>query len=235
MSTMTEIDPASLLIGVVAHNSRLERARALAEQTQAQILNIDNTNTGDRGLKLIACANNHLEVLRQLQTLVVPNPGLHSIFGQRWCIILEDDALPVNAFRVHAAAALRYAPSQLVGFYIGRLGNVTALELAQSVDKAWVMTDHMVSAVAYAIRSDVLDHLILQYPQHDPAASPEVRVTDWTRRNNLRFSYTVPCLVDHSDGKSLIFMENNTREMRQLRQAWKVGTAPDWNTGVLQY
>lgn len=224
---MTEIDPASLLIGVVAHSSRLGMAEALVHQTQAQVLNVDQTCTTDKDLKYIACANNHLTVLRRLQAKVM---------GPTWCIILEDDAWPIKDFRVHAAAALQYAPSQLVGFYVGRAGNVEAMRLAYSLHRAWALADHMVSAVAYAVRSEMLDVLVANYTiLHEPTATPEQRITRWMRTNRLWFSYTVPSLVDHSDGESLIFAENNSLDMRRIRRAWMLGVAPNWNTDTHQY
>lgn len=224
MSTM--IDPSSLLIGVVAHRSRLRMAEALAEKTQAQVLNVDQTNASNQDDSVTACAANHLTVLRRLQSMVA---------GDTWCIILEDDAQPIDDFRVHAAAALKHAPTHLVGFYIGRAGNIEALQTAQSLDRAWVMADYMISAVAYAVRADILTDLLADYPRYGPTPTPEVRFTDWCRSKGWWFCYTVPSLVDHNDGDSLIFTENNTYEIRQMRKAWRVGVANNWNTTILTY
>lgn len=223
------VDPDKLLIGVVAHDSRETTARTLTERVGAQVFNMDHCRARTQEEAVSACVANHLEVLRQLQE--------RSTVWNPWCIVLEDDALPVDNFRIHAAAALYHVRSPLAGFYIGRAGanlNLKALERARRSGIAWAVSNHMNSAVAYAIRTDELP-AIIDYYRHD-VGTVERRITNWaiTRRSKVfgepRFYYTLPSLVDHAPGKSIVFDKADG----DIRRAWCVGIA-DWNTPAVEY
>lgn len=226
---MTTAD--SLLIGIASHSSRRSVAQGLAHRVDAQVLNVDDTQDATFEEAVAACAANHLQVLRQLQCLVI---------DRTWCIVLEDDALPVADFRIHAAAALSHVPSQLAGFYIGIAGaalNLEALQNARTQGVAWATSNHLVSAVAYAIRSDILPAVIGRWNDNcNPETTVEGRITTWSheRRGGSsypRFYYTVPSLVDHSTADSIIFPGSDA----EYRKAWCVGVATDWGTPTVEY
>lgn len=228
------INPDSLLIGIAAHTSRSERARALAARVQAQVLNIDDTRATSTHEAIVACAANHLTVLERLAEL---QPDRNS-----WCIVLEDDALPIAGFRAHAAVALAHAPQPIVGFYIGRATNTEYNEIARTDvregGKAWLATFHLISAVAYAIRGDLLSSILDRYRDYAPEVTVERRLTDWAMEarggacyGTPRFCFTVPSLVDHSGGESIIFPETDG----EWRKAWWVGVAKNWDTSVVEY
>lgn len=207
-------------------------ARKLVKRTRAQVINMDHTMAGSEKDAVAACVANHLEVLRQLRSrATVRNP---------WCIVLEDDALPVDDFRIHAADALFCAESPLVGFYVGRAGanlNLKALEDARQSGVAWTASNHMLSAVAYAIRTNELPTIIDHYVHEDSTATVERRITNWAimRRSAAydepRFYYTIPSLVDHSPGDSIIYGGSQS----DIRRAWSVGVATDWDTDAVEY
>lgn len=226
---------ADILIGIAAHSSRLDAANALRERTAAEILNIDNTQPSEQtslnGAKteaVIACAENHLTVLCKLWNLAREHT---------WCIVLEDDALPIDNFRTHVANALNHAPCPVVGFYVGEAGshyNLKARKQALETSKAWLIANDLLSAVAYAVYLPQLPSILNYYTACHRERSVEERFTGWATacRSSTcgppRFCYTVPCLVDHSEGASLIFGN-------QIRRAWSVGVARDWDTQVEEY
>lgn len=227
------IDPDSLLIGIAAHVSRRDMAYELAERTRAHIVNVDETRAETTNEAVTACAQNHLAVLKALRAEATT---------KTWCIVLEDDALPVADFRTHAAAALEYAPHPMVGFYIGLMtnthDNVTAREYARRNGFSWLVATHLISAVAYAIRGDVLQQAIDRYPGFPPETTVERRLTDWAseRRGGTfygypRFCFTVPSLVDHWDGDSIV----SPGADGATRKAWWVGVADNWDTPEVEY
>jgi hypothetical protein len=233
MSKLSDVGPENLLIGVAAHVSREEMAHALVKRVGAQVLNVDKGNAGCYRTAVIACVWNHFEVLNRLAALVTDK---HS-----WVIVLEDDALPVPNFRKHAAAALSYAP-YLAGFYIGQAGaerNLALLTKSLEDGVAWAAAPHMVSAVAYAIRTDVLPEIIKRYPGFtDYEATVERRITTWSyeRRGGTaygepQFYYTLPSLVDHSEVDSIVFPGADGT----VRHAWSVGVAKNWDTRAVVY
>ena len=227
------IDPDSLLIGVVAHTSRLDMANHLVEQTAAQVFNVDDTHADNPADGVIACAANHRHVLE----------GLHALSTESdWCIVLEDDALPIDDFRIHAAAALEYVRSPVAGFYIARSGkalNPKPLERAYESGIAWAVAHHLVSAVAYAIHGSIIRTIVGRWQGYKPEMTVEYRLTDWAReaRGNAtpyaepRFYYTIPSLVDHWDGQSIITPGVDG----EVRKAWTLGVAANWDTPAVEY
>lgn len=217
------------MIGIAGHVSRESMALELKDRVQADVLNVDSTR-GDHIESVIACANNHLTVLERL----------HAACDDEWAIVLEDDALPVDDFRVHASEALRNAPEPAVGFYIGRVTaterNERSRQLALDSGVAWLRANHLISAVAYAISPEVLTDVIRFYRTLPPEATVEARLTQWATNRRSggtwpRFAYTVPAIVDHSDCDSIIFENADT----PMRRAWRVGVPPNWATPVMDY
>lgn len=225
------MEPHDLLVGVAAHVSREEMAYGLVDRVEADFLNIDKGDARTRTDAITYCAANHLAVLRGLQSVARDH---------LWCIVLEDDAEPIADFRTHAAAALGYAQSPIVGFYINRAGtahNLKMLQQARATGAAWMVTNHLVSALAYAINVNALDEIICRYVKCGYDRTVEGRLTDWAgeKRRFLygepRFYYTMPSLVDHSVVESLIHPEIDA----QIRRAWSLGFVTDWDTPAVEY
>ncbi len=113
-------------IGVVAHTSRLDRAKELQQKVKAEFISIDDGTLG--------CNRNHHHVWNQLS---------HS--PTHWALVLEDDALPVDRFRAQAAAALGAAPTPIVSLYLGTSRPASwqysirqAVTRADRVDACWI-------------------------------------------------------------------------------------------------
>jgi hypothetical protein len=51
----------------------------------------------------------------------------------------------------------------------------------------------------------------------------------WSTRNNVEVAYTVPSLVDHADGPTLVqHRDSSVREPGRV--AWKTGTRRKWDS-----
>lgn len=206
-------------------------ASALVNRVQADVLNVDDTQARSYEEAVTACAENHFTVLSRLRDMSE---------SHRWVVVLEDDALPVDDFRQHAEAALAHVP-YLAGFYISRAGadrNLGELQRALETHTAWAVGLHMASALAYAIRTDILPAALGRWPAYGPTASVERRFTDWAREyrggdwhGEPRFFYTLPSLVDHGGDESIVF-ENSDIEPRR---AWSLGVPPNWKTASAMY
>ena len=225
-----------MLIGVAAHVSRLAMAQALARKVGAQVLNVDQTHAEAFDEKLSACVANHLAVIERLEALIdwsKPDPP--------WCVVLEDDAIPVKDFRVHAAAALKHVPvTGMAGFYVARSGvalNEKPLKDAYDHGIRWFSAHHLNSAVAYAFRTTLLPGIIASFKRANPSDTVERIFTDYAlqRRVNVgsepRFYYMIPSLVDHSTTQSIITPDVDG----EVRRAWKFGVADDWATPSVDY
>lgn len=216
-------------VGVVGHTSRTEQALHLATETGAHLALDDGT---------LGCSGNHLRVLEHLAT--------HGC--SRYAVILEDDAQPVDGFRDQLAEALLAAPqavyedgttgpAPIVSFYLGsgyprywQKGIGKAITKADQSDTPWIISEHLLHAVAYAIRTDLIPDLLAnrqQLPIDD-------MITAWARTNTHPVAYTHPSLVDHADGPTVITARV---ERRAPRHAHRTGTRTTWTgpTTTLEY
>jgi hypothetical protein len=200
-------------IGIVAHTSRSTQAKQLGRQVKSDFVSIDNGVMG--------CDENHYTVQRHLAAL-----------PSTWSIILEDDAVPVNDFRAQAEQALIMAPSPIVSFYLGRrrpphwqgrIGNAVAQ--ATHDQATWIVGTHLLHAVGYAIRTELLPSLL---DHHSPRPSDE-HITGWAQRFGHTISYTWPSLVDHADVPTIV--EHPDGQPRPAgRKAWHTGSREHWTT-----
>lgn len=217
-------------VGIVAHVSRADRAADLQKSLNADVLSIDDAAWFSLWESTRRCAENHMRVLSDLHCMAV---------GGEWCVVLEDDCIPVPCFRTEAAAALDCAPTPLVGFYLGQ-GNPSgeiqrSIRRALDVAEAWITADYFISAVGYAIRADMIPSL-LNYIK-PPARDEEIplRITKWSQEIGLLTSYTHPSLVNHADIESTIYPGIPVSERMKLpRVAWEWGTRKNWRTGAVR-
>jgi len=216
---------AAMQIGVVAHVKRDEMAYALAESVEADVFSLDEEEWFSLWESTRRCAENHMRVLSKLHALATPN---------EWCVVLEDDSVPIPAFRTEAAEAFKHAPSELVGLYLGQ-GNPSGQvqrNIRQALDhaEAWITADFFISAVGYAIKAslipDVLDFIKPPRDEEFP-----LRLTRWAQDRDILTSYTHPSLVNHRDVESTIYPGVPLSERQKLpRVAWEWGTRTNWNT-----
>lgn len=211
-----------MLVGVVSHINRKELADKLASDVEADFVSRDNTwppNTK-------GCATNHIRTLTDLKR--------KSITGE-WCVVLEDDAVPVVGFRRELHRALIKSDSSLVGLYVGT-GNpdgatqraiIPAVSAARSSDAAWIESDWFISTVGYAIRSEWLSGLVSALSTM--GGPVDNRISEWSQQVGLKTWYCQPSLVDHDDQSSMI-----TSFQFHPRHAHRYGIRDEWNRRTVQ-
>ena len=208
----------SIAVGIVAHESRAQMAGALRRDTGAVVCNIDDGTLG--------CEGNHLVVLRALMYRHVD-----------WCVILEDDAVPVKDFRFHVKRALTYAPAPIVGLYLG-CGNPSgetgrqsglAARTAKEKNKAWIVGDCLIGSVGYAVRIRLVEPMLDDLAQRGDELP--MRISRWAQGRSFDVCYTSPSLVDHADGDPA--GDCTLGRPRGERRAWNFGVRADWDTAVV--
>ncbi|MBF6138126.1 hypothetical protein IU501_34725 [Nocardia otitidiscaviarum] len=199
--------------GVVAHHARRDAALTLAGGLDAMCSIDDGTLGAEANHRVVwtACAAERAD----------------------WVCVLEDDAQPVDDFPAQLAVALAVAPSPVVSLYLGTSMSAglnerirRALVRADRLDACWVISERMLHAVAICLRADLVrDMLTITRNERRPA---DQRFERWLRARGLRVAYSVPSLVDHADGPTLIAHPDRLPRRRQ-RKAWTVGGREHWN------
>jgi len=208
-------------IGIVAHVSRADIASDLQDKTDADVINVDDSEFFSIHEGTRRCAENHMRVLQLLSDLAVKD---------EWCVVLEDDAIPVTGFRTEAAAAFKAAPFPLVGLYLGQ-GNPSGemqrnIRVALDRAQAWITADFFTSSVAYAIQSQYIPKMLDFIRERDEELP--LRVTRWIQSLGMFAAYTHPSLCDHRDVDSVIYPGIPIQERKKLpRVAWEFGTRRD--------
>ena len=200
-------------IGVVAHTARVTQAKALARTVKADFVSMDNGCMG--------CDDNHRAVQHHLAHL-----------DSTWSVILEDDAVPVEGFRDQLNEALIMAPSPVVSLYLGRKRPThwvrrvsSAVDRAEQADAHWIIGTHLLHAVGYALRTEVLHELL----DFDSALPSDQHISFFCQNHGYTVSYTYPSLVDHADVPTLV--EHPDRQPRPAgRVAYRTGTRDHWTT-----
>ena len=201
-------------IGIVAHQSRTTQAKSLAKQVKADFISID---TG-----LLGCDDNHTTVQSHLWAL-----------KDEWSVILEDDAQPVQDFPDQLTQALTVAPTPIVSLYLGRRRPphfqhriAAATQKADRDDSHWIIGSHLLHAVGYAIKTELLESLL----NFDSDLPIDQHITRWAQtQHGHPISYTWPSLVDHEDGPTLVDHPDGSPR-RPGRKAWLTGTRTEWAT-----
>ena len=149
-------------------------------------------------------------------------------------VVLQDDALPIPGFAVHAAAALAARPESLVSFYVGtgrpRQPRVsTAIARAQTDGCAWLSAETLLWGVAVALPTE---HVTGFLDWAAGCALPyDRRLGAYATHAGLPIHYTHPSLVDHADGPTLL--RHPWGPPRAPRHAWATGTPTTWDTGTV--
>lgn len=197
---------------VVGHHARIVEATSLAHAVGGVIV-LDDGSIGADG--------NHLRAWDATSTL-----------PSDWAVVLEDDAQPVAGFVEQAEQALTMAPEPVVSFYLGRTRPrrwqeriAPALANAERRQAHWLTTTHVLHAVAVAIRVELRDDW-LTFAHTSPLPIDE-RLTAWCITRDHKVAYSLPSLVDHADGPTLI-EHTSTAAATGPRRAWRTGTRTGW-------
>jgi GR25 family glycosyltransferase involved in LPS biosynthesis len=201
-------------IGIVAHTTRAERAKALAAEVKADFVAIDNGTLG--------CDLNHDLVHQHLSNLPAS-----------WSVILEDDAVPVENFRQQLEDALEVSPSPIVSLYLGRLRPPQwqarveeAVQQAETAQAHWIIGSELLHGVGYAIRTELLPALL----RHVSNLPIDQHISEWARlRAGYRIAYTYPSLVDHADIPTVILHHPDGKPRVEGRTAWNAAPHSAWD------
>lgn len=205
-------------VGVVAHHTRQHLADQLAQQTHPAIVSVDTGRIGAN--------TNHQHVWNQLAK-----------HNTTWSVVLEDDAQPINDFHLHLTHALDAAPTPIVSLYLGRQRPpqhqqdiADALAKADANQAHWIIATQLFHAVAVAIWTrhipDMLQHM-------RPYLPIDENIGRWTRQRGYPIAYTVPSLVDHADGPTLI-RHPDEAPRPPGRVAHCIGTHNTWNQETVE-
>lgn len=216
-------------IGIVAHVKRSDQAHDLMQAVNAEVCNVDDSEFFSIWESTRRCAVNHITVLGTLASMAQKG---------EWVVVLEDDAVPCPGFRTQVAAALKCAPSPLVGLYLGT-GNPSGviqrnISAALREAQAWLTADFFISAVAYAVKSDSVENMLLDIRTRDDELP--LRITRWAQANNILAAYTNPSLCNHADTESTIYPGIPLMERsKNPRRAHVFGTGRTrWDTPAVQ-
>lgn len=202
-------------IAVVGHVSRQNQAHRLARAWGARLF-LDSGQLGEW--------TNH----RRAWKWCASQPW------QDWSLVLQDDALPVQTMLTDLTEGLKTLPDEgLVSLYLGT-GYPRAWQrrirraLDSSGGACWAEANHLLHGVAVAAPTAWADNLVdvehAQMPYDDTLSL-------WVRREKRSVFYTLPSLVDHADGQTLVDHRGQART--EPRRAWQIGS-PDWNGRVVQ-
>ena len=203
-------------IGIVAHTSRVQAAKQLHRTTKADFISIDNGMMG--------CDDNHETVQHHLAAL-----------PSTWSVVLEDDAQPIDDFRHQLHAALVMAPSPIASLYLGKKRPphwqkriATALAEADQSNANWIIGTHLLHAVGYAIKTELLPNLL----RHTTELPVDQHISSWARSHGHLISYCIPSLIDHADGPTVV-NHPDKQPRRPGRKAWTVGTRERWTSDAV--
>lgn len=189
-------------IGVVAHVDRREMAHELSATVDAKLTNIDDGELG--------CSGNHAF----MQARLASEPG--------WSVILEDDAVPLNAFTDDLEWCLEHAPAPIVSLYMGTGYPAQAqprMLKALEAGTSWIMHNRLLHAVGYCIAEDIKGDLArwMARNKRGPGTAPDEAVTMWANAHKVKVAYTNPSLVDHRDTPSVILVRRGSNNFAHGR------------------
>lgn len=197
---------------VVGHTARIVEATDLARTVNAAVT-MDDGRLGADGNHLLAWADTRRR-------------------ESEWAVVLEDDAQPVARFLEQVDLALAAAPADVVSFYLGRGRPARwqyvipgALNQADQCHAHWITTDHMLHAVAVAMRTRLREDW-LSWAQSSVLPIDQ-RLGAWCRARGHTIAYTIPSLVEHADLPTLV---RDRGPRTRPRCAWRTGMRDVWNS-----
>lgn len=193
----------TLAIAVVAHPARLEQARALAAELDAELI-LDDEGYGD--------AVNHARAWEWLAGQ-----------GSDWSLAIEDDAAPVSGLRERLARHIAALPEPgVLLLYTGsdRRTHIVrrtreAHAQAQAQGRSWIRLRHAHWGVGIAAPTE--HAAAIATALRETKAPSDDALGYWARTvAHLPIYATHPNLVDHADGASVIPNHGNKGERKAL-------------------
>ena len=127
-----------------------------------------------------------------------------------WCLTVEDDAILCQDFAARLPIALDQAPTDIVSLYAGTnypaiLANVLGDRVLSAAEDGWpyVTDPYLNHAVAVAIRAPLVPAMIADTEQY-PDVPIDTAISGWCLTTGRTITYTVPSLVQHADGPTLL-------------------------------
>lgn len=196
---------------VVGHHSRREQAESLSAALDAVLV----MDEGDRG----SLATHDLA----WWSAYTPDAD--------WVMVLEDDAQPIGDFRHYAEQALAHLPGPgAVSLYLGTgrpQQRAVSRALSRSGDSSWLRSRSAWWGPAIALPAE---HVVPMLERVRSSTLPyDQRLSTYLRSVGLRCYYTVPSLVEHADGPSLL------RNCPLPRRAHRVEAPSGFNTRVVDF
>lgn len=197
---------------VVGHHSRREAAEKLAASLGCPLA----MDEGDAG-----SLPNHDAAWR-----------LGHALGGDFVVVLEDDAVLVDGFAQHAAEALASMPRPgAVSFYTGTARPFPArveqaVQRAERLGLAWLESPAAFWGPALALPREQVRPM-LRYVQRLDLPYDQ-RFTRYLYASRATCFYTMPSLVDHADGPSLLSRDD------EPRRAHRFGVPETWRTGAIR-
>ncbi|ALB71034.1 hypothetical protein [Cronobacter muytjensii] len=186
---------------IVAHHSRHEQAKKLAESLDGYLL-VDENSSG---------ANwNHYRALQWA--------------AEQSCrvVVLEDDALPVEGFQTIVTEWLTRFPDSLISFYLGtgrppqyQLEIATKLIAADRERTDHITMQRLVHAVCYSVPPKLIPKVVSRWDASKPA---DYAIGDACGGLVI---YACSSLVDHADGLP-VEKHPDRQQRRERRRAWRL-------------
>jgi hypothetical protein len=130
-----------------------------------------------------------------------------------WHVVLQDDAIPCDNFTTHVESALGFLSDagwdkSVVSFYTGTLRPqrervASSVATADAVGATWLKSRSLMWGVGVAMPTFKIRQFLSWGKRHS-GLPYDVRIGTFARRNEMPVLYTVPSLVDHADGPSLV-------------------------------
>lgn len=209
-------------IGIVAHQKRIDQAKSLYDEVQADAMEVDGV------LRDFGAEKNAQRVWRRLTE-----------HDAEWAICLEDDAVPVEGFRSQLTQALTVAPAPFVSLYLGKgfprhwQQRYRETLMAASEDTCWAITSGWIlHAVGIAVRAELVPDM-LKHLERSVGVPTDQAIGQHARNTKQKVAYTLPSLVDHADGET-IHVHQDGQPRTPGRVAWRVGKRPQWNSKTIE-
>lgn len=163
------------------------------------------------------------ELLKQIPAHVVWDDGSHGVWDTGrmamlsygptadWHLVLQDDVLLCADFVGQAMKALSEAPTSVVSFYMGRravFGQWTSLEAsmhARRQGERWVCGRGPFWGPAIAVKVSMIEEMMAWCDREQPyEIAYDYKIARYFAAKRLDCGYTVPSLVEHRDGPSMV-------------------------------
>lgn len=210
-------------IAIVAHPERYTMALGLKASVGSAHLVWDDPQPYSTGAVM-----NHARALRWHHQQYHPD-------SDRYCVVLEDDAVLVDNFISQLEQVLAVAPCDVVNLYLGtgypaQWQDILRKEVSPfGADPNFLLAPEMLSMVGYAVRARFCDGIAdtLQHNAHNMGA--DAAMSRFCRQEDLAVAYSRPSIIDHRDATPIITTRFDGQDRTKARRAWKFGSRERWS------